>query len=108
MSVSNAPEPPNVYFALGSISGRTFVSDAAASTVGWTVAAAGAGALELDGLDKLDELEELDELALERELLLPQPTARSAVTTARDPPQTFTFPDAMMPPPRLLARILAQ
>lgn len=34
MSASKAPEPPNVYFAPGSISGNTFVSDAAASTVG--------------------------------------------------------------------------
>jgi hypothetical protein len=34
MSVSNALEPPNVYFGFGSISGNTFVSDAAASTVG--------------------------------------------------------------------------
>ena len=34
MSVSSAPEPPNVYFASGSIFGKTFVSDAAASTTG--------------------------------------------------------------------------
>src|ERR1700744_6023358 len=34
MSVSSAPEPPNVYFAWESISGKTCVSDAAASTVG--------------------------------------------------------------------------
>lgn len=34
MSVSSAPEPPKVYLALGSIWGNTFVSDAAASTVG--------------------------------------------------------------------------
>src|ERR1700760_486922 len=34
MSVSSAPEPPKVYLAWGAISGKTFVSDAAASTVG--------------------------------------------------------------------------
>src|SRR5579884_1151252 len=33
--VSSRPEPPNVYFALGSIIGKTLVSDAAANTVGW-------------------------------------------------------------------------
>src|SRR5579875_3370780 len=32
--VSSAPEPPKVYFALGSIIGNTLVSDAAANTVG--------------------------------------------------------------------------
>jgi hypothetical protein len=32
--VSSAPEPPNVYFAAGSMIGKTFVSDAAAKTVG--------------------------------------------------------------------------
>src|SRR5690349_23525264 len=34
MSVSSAPDPPNVYFALGAICGKTLVSEAAASTVG--------------------------------------------------------------------------
>jgi DNA-binding XRE family transcriptional regulator/molybdate-binding protein len=55
MSVSKALEPPNVYFALGSISGKTFVNEAAASTVGVDppppapVFAAGAG-IELEPL----------------------------------------------------------
>ncbi len=35
MSASSAPEPPKVNFALGSILGKTFVSEAAASTVGF-------------------------------------------------------------------------
>src|ERR1022692_441541 len=34
ISVSSIPEPPNVYFASGSIIGNTLVSDAAANTVG--------------------------------------------------------------------------
>src|SRR5581483_5610608 len=34
MSVSSAPDPPKVYFALGAISGKTLVKEAAASTVG--------------------------------------------------------------------------
>src|SRR5579884_2369226 len=34
MSASRAPEPPNVYLAFGTISGKTLVSEAAASTVG--------------------------------------------------------------------------
>src|SRR5690349_4244068 len=34
MSVSSAPDPPNVYFALGAISGKTLVREAAARTVG--------------------------------------------------------------------------
>jgi hypothetical protein len=34
MSISSAPEPPNVYLAWGSIWGKTRVREAAASTVG--------------------------------------------------------------------------
>src|SRR5579875_1348287 len=55
ISVSSAPDPPNVYFAFGSISGNTFVSDAAANTVGTGASLLEevelAAALELAGRD---------------------------------------------------------
>jgi hypothetical protein len=89
MSVSSAPEPPNVYFALGSISGKTFVNDAAASTVGTDprpldVVVAGA---ELDVAAGCE--------AVELELLLPQPTASAdtaiAITAAEIPQAEFAL-----------------
>ena len=68
-----------MYFALGSICGNTFVSDAAASTVGTDpplsddVLVAG---VELDVVAAGEDVE------LELELLLPQPAARADTATA--------------------------
>ena len=79
--VSSAPEPPNVYFAFGSISGNTFVSDAAASTVGTEPPplAVAVAVAELDVVAADDDVE----LEL---LLLPQPAASAdtaiVITTA--------------------------
>ena len=76
MSVSSAPEPPNVNFAFGSIIGNTFVSDAAASTVG----------TEPPPLDVVVAVPKLDVVAAgeddELELLLPQPTASADTAIA--------------------------
>jgi hypothetical protein len=83
MSVSSAPEPPNVYLARGAISGNTFVSDAAASTVGpdpFALDVALADAELVDGADAADGCDAVEPEAL----LLPQPAERA------DTPITMT------------------
>jgi hypothetical protein len=101
--VSRSPDPPNVYLAAGSISGNTFVNDAAASTVGREPVAVGvellparvelvellAAGVELlvDGVDVLPA-GVFDEWLLDE----PQPTTTAAVATA-----VATAPNRMNP-----------
>lgn len=79
--VSSIPEPPNVYFALGSIIGNTFVSDAAANTVGREPEAA---VVVLAGAEAAVDVEAAALLGLvELELLPdPQPTANAEIPIA--------------------------
>ena len=70
--ISSAPDPPNVYFALGSMRGKTLVSDAAASTVGCASPAA-----EVEPADG-----ELPEVVL-LELLVPHPAAKASESDCR-------------------------
>ncbi len=82
MSVASVPEPLKVNFAFGSIIGNTFVSEAAASTIGFVPLADAAvvddvAAAELELADVVDE--ELDEL------LLPQPADTAEMAIAATP-----------------------
>jgi DNA-binding XRE family transcriptional regulator len=79
ISVSKAPEPPNVYFAFGSIVGNTFVSDAAARTVG-----ADAPPLKAEAAADFDVAVGDVELEPPR----PQPTASAANAIAMSPSGT--------------------
>jgi len=70
------PDPLNVNFALESIIGKTFVRDAAASTIGVEPPAELAVLEDAAVLDGAAALAEEDELL---ELLLPQPAANAAI-----------------------------
>ena len=73
MSVSSAPEPPNVYLACGSICGKTLVSEAAARTVGRSPPAA-----EVDAAPAVPVADPLEVVLLP----LPQPTTAAALAMA--------------------------
>ena len=60
-----------MYFAFGSMTGNTFVSDAAANTVGWE---------SPDASDELVDCE--DERVVALGLLLPQPTTNEQIAIA--------------------------
>jgi hypothetical protein len=82
MSVASVPEPLKVNFAFGSIIGNTFVSEAAASTIGFVPLVAAAVvddvvAADAEPADVVDE--ELEEL------LLPHPAATAEMAAATIP-----------------------
>ena len=87
MSVSSAPEQPNVYFAVASISGNTLFNDAAASTVATDPPPPGvvlaAAVLEVDAAGDVEL-----ELLLLLLLLLPQPTASADTAIVISPAET--------------------
>src|SRR5580700_4777043 len=83
MSVASVPEPLNVNFAFESIIGNTFVSEAAASTIGFVVLAAADVVDDDEAAAELGPAEVVDEEV--EELLLPHPAAIAEMATAAIP-----------------------